>query len=139
VNMEENGRCAASQTPGHEASPSAVPASQGRVPNANERAAMVARMDEYYSAMLRTKGLIPFRWMMSPAALQLLSGGGERPAIYRGVRIEEHDEWSWGWMLRSHDGRFIDLPASAAGTGTAETASPAPGEACQSGPQGDAR
>ena len=26
---------------------------------------------------------------------------------YRGFKIEEHDEWSWGWMIRNPDGSFL--------------------------------
>lgn len=33
---------------------------------------------------------------------------------YRGVPINIHDEWSWGWMLRAKDGSFVELPKEAA-------------------------
>jgi hypothetical protein len=32
---------------------------------------------------------------------------------YRGVPIEIHDEWSWGWMLRAADNSYFNLPAGA--------------------------
>lgn len=33
---------------------------------------------------------------------------GRRETHFAGVAIEEHDEWSWGWMLRNNlTGRFI--------------------------------
>lgn len=31
------------------------------------------------------------------------------PNAYRGVPIEVHDEWSWGWLLRAADGSFVEM------------------------------
>ena len=27
---------------------------------------------------------------------------------YRGARVELHDEWSWGWMVRRADGSYVE-------------------------------
>lgn len=27
---------------------------------------------------------------------------------YRGARVELHDEWSWGWMVRKADGSLVE-------------------------------
>jgi hypothetical protein len=58
--------------------------------------------------------------MASPAALTDIRhntnptdwkrvGDGE---MYRGALIEEHDEWSWGWMVRKADGTYVEAEAA---------------------------
>jgi hypothetical protein len=56
--------------------------------------------------------------------------------FYRGALIELHDEWSWGWMVRKADGRYVE-PAIAAAARQGGDVQQAPGEAPQSG--GDSR
>jgi hypothetical protein len=34
---------------------------------------------------------------------------------YRGIPIELHDEWSWGWMLRAANGTFVHFPREESG------------------------
>lgn len=59
--------------------------------------------------------------MMSPPAFETLKRiiprkqyrkrqGTRFINAYRGVRIDIHDEWSWGWMLRAANGSFVHFP-----------------------------
>ena len=34
---------------------------------------------------------------------------------YRGARVELHDEWSWGWMVRRADGSMVEKDAPKVG------------------------
>lgn len=52
--------------------------------------------------------------MMSPEAMKDFARNGRdvSSGYYRGVKIEEHDEWSWGWMLRIKGGGFVSIPTN---------------------------
>ena len=35
--------------------------------------------------------------------------------FYRGAKVEHHDEWSWGWMVRKADGTYVEEAELASG------------------------
>lgn len=75
--------------------------------DASVQRAMMRAMDAAIEEV-RSFDYEPTAFLMSPAAIQILSGGTSRRRIgaYRNVDILENDSWSWGWMLKASDGEF---------------------------------
>jgi hypothetical protein len=56
-------------------------------------------MDAYLAAA-QEAGHRPHSWWMSPPIYDIFkTAEGVRPIVHRGLPIDIHDEWSWGWML----------------------------------------